>query len=78
MYYEFNISLNGKHFFATAERSVQTIEKVYKLLKVFKEKFPAEEGYKIDVTCWAKTGKPMDLAVMEETMEKLKAEGAIS
>lgn len=78
MYYEFNISLNGKHLFATAERSAQTMNKVYKLLKVFKEKFPAEEGYKIDVTYWEKTGKPMDLAVMEETMEKLKAEGAIS
>lgn len=57
MYYEINVSLNGKHLFATAERSIVntwTLQKVYKL---FKEKFPKEEGYEISVTEWVKGGK---------------------
>lgn len=34
MYYEINVSLNGKHLFATAERSItdrNTLEKIYNL-----------------------------------------------
>lgn len=48
--YEINVSLNGKHFFATALRSAQTERKVEELYKVFKKKFPESEGYKIMIS----------------------------
>lgn len=61
MYYEINISLNGKHLFATAEHSITNPYKVEKIYNLFKEKFPESEGYKIDITEWNKIGKPIDM-----------------
>lgn len=55
-FYEINISLNGKHFFATAERSMKDESKLQEVYKVLKEKFPEEEGYKITVTQWVSRG----------------------
>ena len=57
MYYEINVSLNGQHLFATDKRSItdtQTLEKVY---NIFKEKFPVEEGYNLNVTKYETVGK---------------------
>lgn len=56
MYYEINVSLNGKHFFATAERSIESKWKLEEVYKVFKGKFPKEEGYEISVTYWKNSG----------------------
>ena len=61
MGYEINVSLNGKHFFATHERSITNIWKLQELLPIFMEKFPEAEGYKITITEWQKTGKHMDI-----------------
>jgi len=53
-HYEINVSQNGKHLFATAERSLPATEpeKMELLLKSFNTKFPEKEGYKISVTLW--------------------------
>ena len=64
--YEINVSLNGQHFFATHERSIVNKQKLKEVYKVFEEKFPKSEGYKISVTYWTRSGKEID-------MEKLKA-----
>lgn len=61
MYYEINISLNGQHFFATAERSITNLNKAEKIYNLFKEKFPESEGYKIDITEWNKVGKSINM-----------------
>ncbi len=61
MYYEINVSLNGRHLFATAERSITSPWKAEEMYKLFAEKFPEEEGYKIDVTEWERRGKPIIL-----------------
>lgn len=61
MYYEINVSLNGKHLFATAERSITNNLKAEKVYLIFKEKFPEEEGYEIDITEWNKVGKRIDM-----------------
>lgn len=61
MYYEINVSLNGKHLFATAERSITNNLKAEKVYLIFKEKFPESEGYKIDITEWNKVGKPINM-----------------
>ena len=60
MYYEINIARNGKHFFATAERSITTKETLKEILEVFKEKFTKEDGYAINVTYWEKIGHYVD------------------
>lgn len=50
MHYEINVTLNRKHLFATAERSLTTESDMRKLLKTFKNKFPESEGYEIQVS----------------------------
>jgi len=50
MYFEINVALNGRHFFATAERSITDIDTCHKVYNLFKKKFPEIEGYSIEVT----------------------------
>lgn len=61
MYYEINISLNGKHFFATNERSITNETSLKKVYKTIKEKFPQEEGYNIMVTYNETKGKLINM-----------------
>ena len=61
MYYEINVSLNGTHLFATAERSITTSWEMEKVYNLFKEKFPTNEGYKISVTYYEKHGKVINM-----------------
>lgn len=64
MWYEINVSkwtrqADGKeryvHLFATHERSLTTRDKAKDLYHLFEEKFPEEEGYRIDVVRCEKT-----------------------
>ena len=61
MYYEINVTLNGKHFFATAERSITNRWDLNNKLKIFIDKFPKEEGYEISVTKWEKVGVTVNI-----------------
>ena len=61
MYYEINVSKNGRHYFATAERSITRLTQAEGLYMVFKEKFPESEGYEISVTEWNKVGKSVEI-----------------
>ena len=61
MYYEINVALNGKHFFATAERSITNKWKLKEVYNVIKEKFPQDEGYDISVTLYETIGKSVDM-----------------
>lgn len=61
MYYEINVSLNGRHFFATHERSIVNETKLKEVYRVLKKKFPQEEGYDITVSCIKTTGKYIDM-----------------
>lgn len=61
MYYEINVSLNGKHFFATSERSITNPWDLREKLKVFIQKFPESEGYKLSVTKWGKVGQELEI-----------------
>lgn len=56
MFYEINVSLNGKHLFATAERSATNTDKARELYFLFTEKFPEKDGYKVTVSKWEKFG----------------------
>ena len=57
MYYEINVSLNGDHYFATADRSIRTNEQAEKIFNHFKILFPTVDGYRIRVTHWQNSGK---------------------
>lgn len=64
MFYIINVSLNERHFFETDKYSIPdkaTMEKVY---KVFKEKFPREEGY--DILVWDMVGKFIDMGYLDK------------
>ena len=63
--YEINVSKDGKHFFATHERSLglskRHTKEVYDKLV---EAFPANDGYQIEIRKWETVGesiKPADL-----------------
>jgi len=47
MNFEINISLNGRHFFATHQRSINSSQDFETVLKTLQEKFPESEGYSI-------------------------------
>ena len=60
-YYEINVSKDGKHFFATAPRSLTSKHRMKEAFEKFKEAFTEEEGYKISVTYWESLGHGVDV-----------------
>ena len=65
-HYEINVSLNGQHFFATAERSLTTRDKMQRVYAALNDRFPASEGFKISVTEWNAYGKSVDPTEMDD------------
>jgi hypothetical protein len=61
MWYEINVSLNGKHLFATDKRSLSSSTEAENLYIIFEQKFPASEGYRITVTKWEMTGNTIKM-----------------
>jgi hypothetical protein len=59
MYYEINVSLNGKHFFATAERSIQDMAKLREVYRELAQRFLESEGYRLTVCKSQTTGHYM-------------------
>lgn len=58
-YIEINVAKDGRHFFATAPRSIHTYPEDHynEVLETFKEKFPESEGYKITAVRWKSCGE---------------------
>lgn len=50
MSYSINVALNGRHYFATTERSLQTSEQAAKMLVDFVKRFPAQDGFKVSIS----------------------------
>lgn len=61
MYYEINVSKDGKHVFATSERSLKMPHELKAVYKLFKEKFPESEGYVLTVTKWERRGYELEV-----------------
>lgn len=57
MYYEINVAKNGRHYFATAERSLQSEEQAKEMYKQFCKLFPKAEGYIISLSQHMRTAK---------------------
>jgi hypothetical protein len=45
MYYEINISKNGVHYFATAERSLKDFDGAQRVAKDLQARFPKRDGF---------------------------------
>jgi hypothetical protein len=60
MYYEINVAWNKRHLFATHERSLTNEQDARHLLEVFRDKFPAAEGYEVKVSYRENTGRYLD------------------
>ena len=56
MYYEINVALNGRHFFATAKRSLTNEIAARAMFDLFRSKFPEADGYRVSLTRWKESG----------------------
>jgi hypothetical protein len=57
MYYEINVSLNGKHFFATAERSIISAERCLDVYDALSLRFHKIDGYEIVISRVERKGR---------------------
>jgi hypothetical protein len=51
MRYEINVSQNGRHLFATHERSITTLAELKRLYVLFADLFRESDGYELSVSC---------------------------
>lgn len=66
--YELNVSLNGKHLFATHPRSLTHPMDAAKLKELFEKKFPASKGYQIDVSGRVECGVDVTLPLVVDDL----------
>lgn len=77
MWYEINVALKGKHFFATDKRSITDRQQLKQVYTAFAAKFPESEGYTMNVTSYATSGYTVDPMTGErprQTMGEMEAE----
>ena len=55
-YYEINVAKNGRHFFATAERSARDSGEARQLIDEITKRFPETDGYTVSATYWEARG----------------------
>lgn len=65
MYYELNVSHNGKHFFATDRRSLTDIDKAMAMFELFKMLFTPTDGYAVSLYRWEAHGRLIDTTEKE-------------
>jgi hypothetical protein len=60
MWYEINVSKDGKHYFATHERSITTIDRAVEIRDRLRAAMPEEEGFKFTITQWQTSGVELE------------------
>jgi hypothetical protein len=55
-YYEINVSKDGRHFFATAPRSITNFKECASAVDTLRKALPEDAGYKITVTAQIEFG----------------------
>jgi hypothetical protein len=73
MYYEINVSLNGQHFFATAERSIHDMEKLLLVFESLRHRFSTKDGYEITISERTNSGRTMTYAEVMDYVANLHA-----
>lgn len=66
MWYEINVSKDGKHLFATNERSLRHISEVIPALDAIQRGCPEDEGYKVTVSRWDTSGRGEEINILRE------------
>jgi hypothetical protein len=61
MNYEINVSLNGKHLFATHPRSIPNKESLARVYTEIKSRFKEEDGFRVMVIRQETVGTPVDV-----------------
>ena len=61
MYYEILVVKNGRHYFATAERSLTDFHAFKVVLKEIIKRFPESEGYEISASEYYREGKQLNI-----------------
>lgn len=61
MRYEINVSDGGRHFFATAPRSITSTVKLIEVYDALLAAFPPEKGFVITVTQYREIGDTVDV-----------------
>jgi len=69
-HYEFNVSMNGKHLFATHERSARDEFSAKKISTELNKRFPAEEGFIVTCTLWEGAGHKVEFGGKTSTASK--------
>jgi hypothetical protein len=59
-HYSINVSQNGKHVFATAPGSCRDRGQAETVHALLVARFPASEGYRVDVTRWVHRGHSVE------------------
>ena len=59
-HYEINVSLNGRHFFATAPRSCVDEMQAQIVAFELQKRFPASEGFEVSCTYWQASGSKIN------------------
>jgi len=61
MWYEINVSKDGKHYFATHKRSIDSLKKAVEIRDRLKQAMPESEGYKYTITRYETIGIVSDI-----------------
>jgi hypothetical protein len=56
MWYEINVSKDGKHYFATDKKSITTLARALDVRERLKKAMPEEEGFEYTITQWQTNG----------------------
>ncbi len=65
-HYEINVAKDGKHFFATSERSATTTEDAQKVFEEISKRFPTQEGFTTTITHYEIAGKMINPASLKK------------
>ena len=55
-YYRINVAKDGRYLFATEQGGLTYQTEAMEVFRLFKEKFPESEGYKVTVIHWSTCG----------------------
>lgn len=61
MYYTINVSLSGKHFFATSKRSLTDYNKAVEVYRELQNRFKASEGFSVTINKHSESSKLMSI-----------------
>lgn len=59
-YYEINVALKGRHYFATAPRSLSFVQQAKEMVIDMRKRFPESEGFSVTCTYYEVIGRRSD------------------